>query len=447
MATSKYHDQAPLGEIHKVHNWEYSSSATRLAAVGFAAGDIYKFALQLDDKSLWLLTNTSPPAWKAVSLPTLNNRGMYDASSNLFPATGGSGLAGAVKGDDLWYISVAGTLGGTAVVAGDAVVAITDAPLQVAASWRITSNNTDIYSATTVIRDSDNGIVGRTAGKNNFLNIARTFKSFLRNTNAASRTYDFPDVNGSILVQAATQVVASATSTPIGAALVQNVDISLGASPVTSFDNVAEGIVRYGRILGVITFTASTNLITPDGGNITSSAGDTYMAKSLGAGVWQILQYHRLHAGEVRPGVILDFAGITVPDGYYSCNGANASRSTDATLFAAIGTTWGAGDGFSTFTLPDLRRRVLVGTGGSNTSGYLGTAVGSYGGEETHVLSWVEMPVHTHNLQIRAYVGAPLGVASSDSGASGNMNTDSAGSGAAHNNIQLAAVSYKIIKR
>ena len=43
----------------------------------------------------------------------LHDRGNYDASTNVFPSTGGSGTAGAIKKGDLWYISVAGMLGGT----------------------------------------------------------------------------------------------------------------------------------------------------------------------------------------------------------------------------------------------------------------------------------------------------------------------------------------------
>lgn len=65
----------------------------------------------------------------------LHDRGNYDASTNVFPSTGGSGTAGAIKKGDLWYISVAGTLGGVAVNVGDTIRALTDAPGQTAANW------------------------------------------------------------------------------------------------------------------------------------------------------------------------------------------------------------------------------------------------------------------------------------------------------------------------
>lgn len=70
----------------------------------------------------------------------LDYRGTYDASTNLYPATGGSGLAGAVLKGDFYIVSVAGTLGTTAVTAGDLVIALTDTPGQTAGNWDIISN-------------------------------------------------------------------------------------------------------------------------------------------------------------------------------------------------------------------------------------------------------------------------------------------------------------------
>lgn len=67
----------------------------------------------------------------------LDYRSVYDASTNLFPSTGGSGAGGAVAKSDWWIVSVGGTLGGTAVTAGDWVVAKQDAPGQTAGNWSI----------------------------------------------------------------------------------------------------------------------------------------------------------------------------------------------------------------------------------------------------------------------------------------------------------------------
>lgn len=61
----------------------------------------------------------------------------------------------------------------------------------------------------------------------------------------------------------------------------------------------------------------------------------------------------------VPPGTLIHYAGRTVPSGWLIANGANVSRKDYAALFAAIGTTYGAGDGSSTFNLPNLNGRFL----------------------------------------------------------------------------------------
>lgn len=72
---------------------------------------------------------------------TLNDRGNYDASTNVYPSTGGSGTAGAIRKGDIWYISVAGTLGGVAVGIGDSVRALTGAPGQTSTNWSVMETN------------------------------------------------------------------------------------------------------------------------------------------------------------------------------------------------------------------------------------------------------------------------------------------------------------------
>jgi hypothetical protein len=95
---------------------------------------------------------------------------------------------------------------------------------------------------------------------------------------------------------------------------------------------------------------------------------------------WQFLDPA---ADKVPAGAMLDFAGTVAPTGYLGCDGSAVSRTTYATLFAAIGITWGSGDGSTTFNLPDFRRRTAVGSGGT-ASEILGNTVGSVGGEEAH---------------------------------------------------------------
>jgi len=64
---------------------------------------------------------------------------------------------------------------------------------------------------------------------------------------------------------------------------------------------------------------------------------------------------------QVPTATVLALATSTLPSGYLKCNGAAVSRSTYATLFAAIGTTYGVGDGSTTFNLPELRGEFVRG--------------------------------------------------------------------------------------
>ena len=72
-------------------------------------------------------------------------------------------------------------------------------------------------------------------------------------------------------------------------------------------------------------------------------------------------------ANGVPVGSVFNLATTTVPTGFLECNGAAVSRSTYAALFATISTTWGSGDGSSTFTLPDLRGQFVRGWSNTKT--------------------------------------------------------------------------------
>lgn len=69
----------------------------------------------------------------------------------------------------------------------------------------------------------------------------------------------------------------------------------------------------------------------------------------------------------IKPGYMLPYAGSDIPDGYLLCNGAAVSRTTYKDLFNRIGTTYGAGDGSTTFNLPDVTNRFIQGNGTPGT--------------------------------------------------------------------------------
>lgn len=85
----------------------------------------------------------------------------------------------------------------------------------------------------------------------------------------------------------------------------------------------------------------------------------------------------------------------TPPPGWLLCDGAAISRTTYAALFAVIGTLYGAGDGSTTFNLPNMQGRVPV---GQDTSQPEFDSLGEIGGAKTHTLSVAEMPSHGHSI-------------------------------------------------
>ncbi|WP_144722245.1 tail fiber protein [Cellulosimicrobium sp. TH-20] len=92
------------------------------------------------------------------------------------------------------------------------------------------------------------------------------------------------------------------------------------------------------------------------------------------------------------PGALVLFGGASAPSGWLLCDGRAVSRSTYAALYSAVGTAYGAGDGSTTFNLPDFRGRVAAGVNGSDAD----FARGKTGGAKTHTLTADEMPSHTH---------------------------------------------------
>ena len=131
----------------------------------------------------------------------------------------------------------------------------------------------------------------------------------------------------------------------------------------------------------------------------------------------------------IEVGTILPWSNSTLPSGYLNCDGAAVSRSTYSALFAIISTDYGAGNGSSTFNLPDLRDKVPLGvssskavasTGGAETVSSSGsisigaitpagnlsmssiTPAGNVGGNtgNTTIVNGT-MPSHTHNMYMR----------------------------------------------
>lgn len=106
-------------------------------------------------------------------------------------------------------------------------------------------------------------------------------------------------------------------------------------------------------------------------------------------------------------GMLAGFAAATPPSGWAICDGSAISRSTYSALFAVIGTTWGGGDGSTTFNLPNFRGRALIGVSGSH-------ALASTGGAESVTLSVGQLPAHSHTVTDPGHVHASVVAASTN---------------------------------
>jgi microcystin-dependent protein len=120
------------------------------------------------------------------------------------------------------------------------------------------------------------------------------------------------------------------------------------------------------------TVTSAGDLILTGTGSLQLPSGTTAQRPTPATGdirfnttLTQFEGYNGSGWGEIANGVpagsVFTFATSTVPSGYLECNGAAVSRSTYASLFSSISTTWGTGDGSSTFNLPDLRGQFVRG--------------------------------------------------------------------------------------
>ena len=180
----------------------------------------------------------------------------------------------------------------------------------------------------------------------------------------------------------------------------------------------------------------------------------------------------------IPPGTMVNYGGTIAPTGWAMCDGSAVSRTTYPVLFGNLATLYGAGDGSTTFNLPDARGRVMASPDGG-TGRLYGWGLTAAGGEATHTLSYNEMPVHNHSASDSGHshsdaghahiyqanntqlVATGVGVAVASIPTSGaatttgyaniqtgyaNISVGNAGAGWAHNVVQPTLVTNCIIK-
>jgi len=212
--------------------------------------------------------------------------------------------------------------------------------------------------------------------------------------------------------------------------------------------------------------TTTTTFTLPDGDG---SSGEVLTTNGSGTLSW---------GAGVPTATVLPYAGSSAPTNFLLCYGQAISRTTYATLFAVVGTTYGVGDGSTTFNLPDLRGRAVAGQddmGGTSanrmTSPINGDTLGATGGSEGHTLTTAQLPAHDHKLFHSTLTTVTPTVPTSTSavtyrnqhpyvagseifsynmhGVSGSASigaSSSVGSGSSHNNVQPTIILNYIIK-
>ena len=154
---------------------------------------------------------------------------------------------------------------------------------------------------------------------------------------------------------------------------------------------------------------------------------------------------------------ILPYGSGEIPQGYLLCNGQDVSRAAYADLFSKIGTTYGAGDGSTTFSVPNLRGRVVVGHSAAEPEF---NNLGQRAGEKAHTLTMGEIPAHGGHIDgytgtLAAYLAAPGGLTSYTDTAHGWKQYRGneiypyhfdVGGGGSHNNLPPYLVGHYIIR-
>lgn len=211
-----------------------------------------------------------------------------------------------------------------------------------------------------------------------------------------------------------------------------------------------------------------TSLVQPsnwNAGHTITMAAFTLVGRGSGAGAATEIPFDTVG---VPVGTVLPFAGSSIPSKYLLCAGQAVSRATYADLFTAIGTTYGVGDGSTTFNLPDLRGRVIAGRDDMNGSAASrltattmspnGTTLGAAGGTQTHTLTQAQLP--NYNLSFTGSGGQTFATFNNGDAAALSLQDDgpstvfsratitipSGGSGSAHLNTQPTMIMNQMIK-
>ena len=188
-------------------------------------------------------------------------------------------------------------------------------------------------------------------------------------------------------------------------ATINNVILGIAQGAGTDGNSITSGVLLFGLDSNQTGLTSNTKYYASNtAGGISTSAGTTSLAVGVSRSTTSLLFKPRYDKsvtnaqqdaldGATSPsatnpfltaldfvGAVIPYAGSSAPTGWLKCDGTAVSRTTYATLYALIGTTYGIGDNSTTFNLPDLRSRGVVGVG-------TGTKVATFSSRSSNVIT------------------------------------------------------------
>jgi microcystin-dependent protein len=253
------------------------------------------------------------------------------------------------------------------------------------------------YSTTAMVADTDTTITipdgASGEARNMYLEIPSTL------TLTANRVLSVP-ANSKLYFVANNStggysITVKVTGRPTGVSVPNGAKIALvsnGTDIVTAENYMA--YLTLGSALSVASGGTGVTTSTGSGSNVLS-VSPTFtgvpLAPTAAAGTsTQQIATTAFVQSNVLVGEIKMWGVVTAPTGYLLCNGAAVSRTTYAALFAVYGTTFGSGDGSTTFNVPDFRDRMPIGAGSTY-------ALAATGGSATTTISSANLPSHTHS--------------------------------------------------
>ena len=186
------------------------------------------------------------------------------------------------------------------------------------------------------------------------------------------------------------------------ATTVQNVQLGIALGAGSDGVAITGGV----RVAGVFTTTGltagATYYASDTAGEISTTVSGPAIGFALSTTRLFLFNTNPVSENATPSGSVSVFAGTSVPSGWLLCDGQAVSRPLFSRLFSAIGTSYGAGDGSTTFNVPDLRAKIPVGLQSSDEDF---DDLGKTGGEKEHTLTEAEMPKHRHGNLLRSFSG------------------------------------------